>query len=71
MIKTLNDVLQGILYEDDKQIDHLSIMKIKWNGEEEFIFINIKHSNLNNHQDVLLDRMLHDWAQKHSTWKIS
>ena len=32
MIKTLNDVLQRIFYEDDKQIDHLSIMKIKWNG---------------------------------------
>lgn len=62
MAKLFVDSLQGVLFENDKLVDHLSLMKIRHNEEEEFIYLNIRESKLNNHIDVLLPKLNHSWA---------
>lgn len=62
MAKLFMDSLQGVLFENDKLVDHLSLMKIRHNGEEEYIYLNIRESKLNNHTDVLLPKLHHSWA---------
>jgi Holliday junction resolvase RusA-like endonuclease len=62
MAKLFMDSLQGVLFENDKLVDHLSLMKIRHNEDEEYIFLNIRESKLNNHIDVLLPKLNHSWA---------
>jgi len=52
MAKSLLDAIKGILFEDDMQIDHLSLLKIR-GGTEDYIKINIRKSFLNLHEDVI------------------
>ena len=60
--KLLLDVLQGPIYKNDNQIVHLNMMKFRWEGEEDFIFVNIRESDMNQHDNVLYKKMAHDWA---------
>lgn len=64
MSKALLDALNKILIADDRNIDHLSLVKLKWLGEEEeeFITVNIRRTMLNEHKDVLLPVMNHQFA---------
>jgi Holliday junction resolvase RusA-like endonuclease len=54
MSKALLDALKGNLFEDDLHIDHLSLLKIKYKGDDDYITINIRHSNINTLDDVLV-----------------
>lgn len=62
MAKLFMDSLQDVLFENDKLVDHLSLMKVRHSGDEEYIYLNIRESKLNNHADVLLPKLLHSWA---------
>jgi Holliday junction resolvase RusA-like endonuclease len=62
MAKLLLDALQGRILDDDNQIDHLSLLRLSWEGDEEYLFLNIRTSNVNRREDVLYHRMNHSWA---------
>ncbi len=62
MTKALVDGLKGNLFYDDINIDHLNIMKVFHSDTEDFIFINIRESNLNSHEDVVFDILKHKFA---------
>ena len=62
MAKLLLDGLQGQMMEDDNQIDHLSLLRLTWKGDEEYIFLHVRESNINRHDDVLYHSMHHSWA---------
>lgn len=55
MTKALLDGLKGSLFNDDINIDHLNTMKLFHSDIEDFIFINIRVSNINSHEDVVFD----------------
>ncbi|MFZ2725775.1 MAG: RusA family crossover junction endodeoxyribonuclease [Methylococcaceae bacterium] len=61
MAKAMIDSIKTILFGDDRQIDHLNIIKIK-SPDEEYVYLNIRETILNTHHDVLVPRMLHSWA---------
>lgn len=54
MSKALLDALKGNLFEDDMHIDHLSLLKIKYKIDGDYITINIRRSNINSSDDVLV-----------------
>lgn len=62
MSKALMDALEGQLFDADMDIEHLNLLKIKHDGEEDFIKINIRRTDLNKHKDVLYKKMVHGWA---------
>jgi Holliday junction resolvase RusA-like endonuclease len=62
MAKLLLDGLQGQMMEDDNQIDHLSLLRLTWKGDEEYIILHVRESNINRHDDVLYHSMHHSWA---------
>jgi Holliday junction resolvase RusA-like endonuclease len=53
MAKALLDALKGSLFEDDSNIDHLSLLKIRHNYEDDNIYVNIRRSNINSTDDLL------------------
>jgi Holliday junction resolvase RusA-like endonuclease len=53
MAKTTLDGLKKVLLADDKQIDHLELIKFKANYIEEFISVSIGRSNLNNQNNII------------------
>lgn len=61
MAKAIVDALKNVLFGDDRRIDHLNIIRIK-SPDEEFVYLNIRQTELNEHNDVLVPRMLHSWA---------
>lgn len=61
MAKAIVDALKNVLFGDDRQIDHLNIIRIK-SPDEEFVYLNIRQTQLNEHSDVLVPRMFHSWA---------
>jgi Holliday junction resolvase RusA-like endonuclease len=62
MVKTTLDGLKKVLFPDDKQIDHLELIKFKTQFVEEFISISIGKSNLNNSNNVLFKGENLGWA---------
>ena len=63
MAKILMDGMQeSEVFGNDNQIDHLSLMKILWDGDEDYVVINIRESNINSHDNVLYEGMHHSWA---------
>lgn len=61
MAKAIVDAIKNVLFGDDRQIDHLNILRIK-SPDEEFVYLNIRQTQINNHRDVLVPRMLHSWS---------
>ena len=61
MAKAIVDAVKNVLFGDDRRIDHLNIIRIK-SPDEEFVYLNIRQTKLNEHNDVLVPRMLHSWA---------
>lgn len=61
MAKAIIDGVKTVLFGDDRSIDHLNIIRIK-SPEEEFVYLNIRQTTLNDQRDVLVPRMLHSWA---------
>jgi Holliday junction resolvase RusA-like endonuclease len=60
--KLLLDGMKQTIFDDDRQIDHLSVLQIRWSGSEEYACVRIKESQINQHQDVLFHSMRHSWA---------
>lgn len=61
MAKAIIDAVKTILFGDDRKIDHLNILRIK-SPDEEFVWLNIRKTTLNQRDDVLVRRMLHSWG---------
>jgi Holliday junction resolvase RusA-like endonuclease len=61
MAKALLDAIKNVLFGDDRRIDHLNIIRIKSPGEE-FVYLNIRETRLNDHDDVLFPQMSHSWG---------
>jgi len=61
MAKAIIDGVKTVLFGDDRAIDHLNIIRIK-SPDEEFVYLNIRQTTLNDQRDVLVPRMLHSWA---------
>jgi len=61
MAKAIIDAVKNILFGDDRRIDHLNVIRIK-SPDEEFVYLNIRQTQLNEHGDVLVPRMFHSWA---------
>jgi Holliday junction resolvase RusA-like endonuclease len=61
MAKLLLDSLQGNLFKNDRQIDHLSLLRITSRDDEECILVSIQPSFLNQHDDVLFQGMHFNW----------
>lgn len=62
MAKIFNDSLQDVLYDNDEQIDHLSLVKVQWRGSEEFIIVNLRESHIQGTDDVWSPVLTHGWA---------
>jgi Holliday junction resolvase RusA-like endonuclease len=62
MSKALLDALKGTLFDDDINIDHLSLVKFNWDGDEDFVKVNIRESKIGHHDNVLFESMNHKWA---------
>jgi Holliday junction resolvase RusA-like endonuclease len=62
MAKAIIDATKSVLFGDDRQIDHLNIIRIKAPPGEEYIYLNLRQTTLNQHHDVLAPRLLHSWA---------
>lgn len=62
MSKILLDSIKDILFDDDSEIDHLSVMKIKNFDDEEYITVNIRKSKLNINSDQLSTFLHHSWG---------
>lgn len=61
MAKAVVDSVKNILFGDDRQIDHLNLIRLKAT-EEEYIYINLRKSYINDHSDVLFRGAHHSWA---------
>ena len=62
MAKLLMDSMKGYVMGDDKEVDHLNIMRIVHEGDEEYIGVRISESNINDHSDVVEASIKHSWA---------
>jgi Holliday junction resolvase RusA-like endonuclease len=60
--KLLLDSMKGVVFNDDEQVDHLSIVRSRTNGDEDFLFVRITDSTLNEHRDVLYAGQHHSWT---------
>ncbi len=62
LAKLLLDSFIGYIYEDDRSIDHLSLLRIAQDGDEEYICARISDSSINTHADVLYHGQNHGWG---------
>jgi Holliday junction resolvase RusA-like endonuclease len=62
MAKLVMDAIKGIVMEDDRFVDHLNLMRLAHEGEEEFVIFRISASNINNHSDVVYPKLRIFWA---------
>ena len=64
MSKITIDGLEGVLSPDDKQIDHLEVIKFKTNYLEDSIYISMRKSKLNIEDDVIFRDLNINWLSK-------
>ena len=62
MAKLLMDSIEGIVIEDDTNVDHLNLMRITHEGSEEYVTFQISGSRLNDHRYVVYPHLRHSWA---------
>lgn len=62
MAKLFMDSIKGIMMADDKEVDHLNLMRLVHEGGEEYVHLRIANSNINDHSDVVDPRIRHLWA---------
>jgi len=62
MAKGLLDSFEGLLYRNDRQIDHLDLLRIESTGDESFISVRVQQTAINSHDDVLDLRMRLGWV---------
>lgn len=62
MAKLFMDSIKGLLMGDDKEVDHLNLMRLTHDGDEEYLTVKISTSTINIHDDVVLAKLQHSWA---------
>jgi Holliday junction resolvase RusA-like endonuclease len=62
MAKLLMDSIKGIVMADDSNVDHLNIMRLTHEGEEEYVTFKISASHINDHSNVVHPQLRHSWA---------
>jgi Holliday junction resolvase RusA-like endonuclease len=62
MAKLIMDSIKGIVMGDDRDVDHLNLMRLTHEEEEEYVTFRISASNINNHGDVVHTKLRHSWA---------
>lgn len=62
MAKLLLDAMEGSVFVNDNQVEHLSLLKLKWRGDEEWVVVHVADTEINEHFDVLCQNMNHSWA---------
>jgi Holliday junction resolvase RusA-like endonuclease len=60
--KLLLDSMKGTVFEDDSQVDHLSILRVRACGEEDYLYLHIGSSTVNEHHDLVFAGVHHSWA---------
>jgi Holliday junction resolvase RusA-like endonuclease len=61
MAKAMLDAVKGVLFGDDRSIDHLNLLRLV-SEDEEYVYLNIRKTKINEHHDVLSKHMHHSWA---------
>ena len=64
MAKLLMDSLKGIIMGDDRNVDHLNLMRLTHGEDEEFVTIRIRSSSLNDHSDVAAKILNLSWDRE-------
>lgn len=64
MAKLVMDSIKGIAMGDDREVDHLSLLRVAHEGDEEYVVFRISNSNVNDHSDVVYPELRHSWAGK-------
>lgn len=64
MAKITIDGLKGVLFPDDKQIDHLEVIKFKTNYLEDSIYISLRKSKLNSADNVIFRDLNIYWGSR-------
>lgn len=62
MAKLFMDSIKERMMGDDEAVDHLNLMRLTHEGDEEFVFVRITDSNINDHADGVDARLRHSWA---------
>jgi Holliday junction resolvase RusA-like endonuclease len=62
MAKLFMDSIKGVLMGDDREVDHLNLMRLTHDGDEEYLTVKISTSSINLHNDVVLAKFRHAWA---------
>lgn len=61
MAKAMLDSVKGVLFGDDRSIDHLNLLRLV-SDDEEWVCLNISRTKINEHNDVFSKHMHHSWA---------
>jgi len=62
MAKLLMDSIKDVVMEDDTHVDHLNLMRLTHEADEEFVSLRISGSKLNEHDNVVYPSLRHSWA---------
>jgi Holliday junction resolvase RusA-like endonuclease len=62
MAKLFVDSIKERMMGDDGEVDHLNLMRLAHEEDEEYVLVRIAVSNLNDHDDVVDPRIRHSWA---------
>jgi hypothetical protein len=62
MAKLLMDSIKGLVMGDDRNVDHLNLLRVTYEGDEEYVVFRISASNVNDHSDVVQPELRHSWA---------
>ena len=62
MAKLLMDSIKDVVMEDDTHVDHLNLMRLTHEADEEFVSLRISGSKPNEHDNVVYPSLGHSWA---------
>jgi hypothetical protein len=66
LTKAVQDALARALSFDDRRIQHLDVVKLRFPSSEEYIYVRLAPSALNEHGDVVAPIVAHSWAGQES-----
>jgi Holliday junction resolvase RusA-like endonuclease len=59
--KLLLDGIKGTVFDDDRQIEHLSIVRLRTYDDEDYVHLRIAPSTINSADDLFCSRTHHVW----------
>ncbi len=62
MAKALLDGVKTALMRDDRDVDHLELIRLTHEGDEEFVRLRISSSALDDGADVVVPQFMHRWG---------